>query len=108
MLRENSSLLFLRIYGEYFIFLPEFFLDCLLFMLLKKLSALLFPWMGIDNHIGAEGARNLSEMLRENSTLLHLDIRGECYAIPFLISSFLFFARSFLIFCFHVECGWMR
>lgn len=37
----------------------------------------------IDNRLGPDGARYISDMLRENSTLLYLDIGGACFHFLF-------------------------
>lgn len=42
----------------------------------------------IGDRIVVEGARHFSEMLRENSTLLFLDIRGEFDFLSFFLSIF--------------------
>lgn len=46
----------------------------------------------IVNHIDDEGARHISDALRENSTLLDLDIGGKCLLL-FLIFSLGLFLR---------------
>lgn len=88
-LRENSTLLYLDMRGIYFSFFSlTFSLGLfLLFVLLMKYfcSVRKDCNLDVDEIVGAidsEGTLHISDMLRENSTLLYLEIGGEYFSFP--------------------------
>lgn len=83
-LRENSSLLFAYVGGECFSFslsFIDFFISIILMMLLFELSSFGNCINVIENEIGPEGARHISDALCENSSLLLLNIRSESFSL---------------------------